>query len=68
VGIKGDETWVSFMSAKSKEQSKQWMNTAEKVLTNCLQPESQCELFSGLKTQVLMVEFMPQRTKRTAKH
>jgi hypothetical protein len=27
VRVTGDETWVSFVNAETKEQSKQWMHT-----------------------------------------
>jgi hypothetical protein len=27
VQVTGDETWVSFVNVKTKEQSKQWMHT-----------------------------------------
>jgi hypothetical protein len=27
IRVTGDETWVSFMDAETKEQSEQWMHT-----------------------------------------
>jgi hypothetical protein len=27
IQVTGDETWVSFVNAETKEQSKQWMHT-----------------------------------------
>jgi hypothetical protein len=31
VRVTGDETWVSFVNVKTKEQSKQWMQTYNKL-------------------------------------
>jgi hypothetical protein len=38
---KGDETWVSFVNAETKEQSRQWIQkTSQESLNKHLPPES----------------------------
>jgi hypothetical protein len=63
--VTGDGTLVSFVSAETREQSKQRMlQTSRKSLNDCL-PESRWQLFWD-KKGVQMVEFIQQGTTVTS--
>jgi hypothetical protein len=50
--VTGDETWVSFVNVKTKEQAKQWIHTYlpkrlkkfKQTLSACQKPEGNCFL------------------------
>jgi hypothetical protein len=52
VRVRGDETWVSFVNAETKEQSKQWMHTHspnkqkkfKQTLSSCQKADGNCFL------------------------
>jgi hypothetical protein len=67
VRVTGDETWVSFVSVETKEQSKQWMHTHHqtnrKRLNKCCLPAR--KLMASVvwdRKGVLMVDFMQHGT------
>jgi hypothetical protein len=68
--VTGDETWVSFMDVKTKEQSKQWMHThspnkPRKFKQTLSSKKLMATVFWGRKG-VLMVEFMQHETTLTS--
>jgi hypothetical protein len=63
--VTGDETWVSFVSVETKQQSKQWMHihqTSLKSLNKRLPARKLMETVFYDRISVLMAEFMLQGT------
>jgi hypothetical protein len=66
VRVTGDETWVSFVNAETKEQSKQWTahihKTSRKSLNRRLPARKLMATLFWNSKGVPMVEFMQQGT------
>jgi hypothetical protein len=69
--VTGDETWVSFFSAETKEQSKQWMHAHSpnkpKKFKQTLSARNLMTAVFWDRKGVLMVEFMQQGTTITSR-
>jgi histone-lysine N-methyltransferase SETMAR len=68
--VTGDETWVSCVNVKTKEQSKQWMHThspnkPRKFKQTLSARKLMATLFWDMK-RVLLVDFLPQGTTITS--
>jgi acyl-CoA thioesterase len=70
VRVTGDETWVSFVNAETKEQSKQWMHTHSpkkpRKFKRYLPARKLMETFFWDRKGVLMAKFMQQGTTITS--
>jgi uncharacterized damage-inducible protein DinB len=64
--ITDDETWISFVNAETKEQSKQWMHTQSpnkpKKFKQIMSARKLMAAVFWARKGVLMVEFMQQGT------
>jgi hypothetical protein len=68
--VTGEETWVSFVSVETKQQSKQWMHTHSPNKVKKLKQTFSARKLMGAvlwdRKGVLMVEFMQQETTVTS--
>jgi hypothetical protein len=68
VRVTGDETWLSFLNAQTKEQSEQWMHTHSSNKPRKFKQTSVRKLMATVlwdRKGVLIVECMQQETAMT---
>jgi hypothetical protein len=70
IQVIGDEIWVSFVNAETKEQSKKWMHTHSQnkpqKFKQTLSARKLMATVSWDRKGVLMIEFMQQGTTITS--